>query len=47
MTSDALANLVKLRKLKAEPSSLREFDGLVRSAVERATDAQNSSLSLA
>lgn len=36
MTSDALANLVKIRKLKAEASSLREFDGLVRSALERA-----------
>jgi hypothetical protein len=47
MTSDALANLVKIRKLKAEASSLREFDGLVRSALERATDAQNSSLTLA
>jgi hypothetical protein len=47
MTSDALANLVKIRKLKAEPSSPREFDGLVRSAVERATDARNASLALA
>jgi hypothetical protein len=47
MTSDALANLVKIRKLKVEPASLREFDGLVRSALERATDAKNSSLALA
>ena len=47
MTSDALANLVKIRKLKVEISSLREFDGLVRSALERATDAQNPSLTLA
>ncbi|MEO6352307.1 MAG: hypothetical protein ABIO19_10555 [Burkholderiaceae bacterium] len=47
MTSEALANLVKIRKLKAEPSSLREFDGLVRSAIERATDAQNPGLTLA
>ena len=47
MTSDALANLVKIRKLKAEASSLREFDGLVRSALERATDARNPSLTLA
>lgn len=47
MTSDALENLIKIRKLKAEPSSLREFDGLVRSALERATDAQNPSLTLA
>ena len=42
-----MANLVKIRKLKAEPSSLREFDGLVRSALERATDAQNPGLTLA
>ncbi|MGV8953848.1 MAG: hypothetical protein ACOH2M_22305 [Cypionkella sp.] len=47
MISEALENLVKIRKLKAEPSSLREFDGLVRSALERATDAQNPSLTLA
>jgi hypothetical protein len=44
MTSDDLANLLKL---KAEPTSLREFDGLVRSALERATDAKNASLALA
>lgn len=42
-----MANLVKIRKLKVEPSSLREFDGLVRSALERATDAKNPSLTLA
>jgi hypothetical protein len=42
-----LANLAKIHKLKAEPSSLREFDGLVQSAVERATDAHNASLALA
>ncbi|GAA4027711.1 hypothetical protein [Actimicrobium antarcticum] len=47
MNSDALANLVRIRKLKPEPSSLREFDGLVRSALERATDAQNPGLTLA
>jgi len=47
MTSDALVNLVKIRKLKAEASSLREFDSLVRSALERASDAQNPSLTLA
>lgn len=41
-----MANLVKIHKLKAEPSSLREFDGLVRSALERATDAQNLGLTL-
>jgi hypothetical protein len=47
MTSDYLSNLTQIRKLKAEPSSLREFDGLLRSAVERATDARNKDLSLA
>jgi hypothetical protein len=47
MTSSALENLAKIRKLKAEPSSPREFDGLMRSAVERATDACNASLALA
>ncbi len=47
MTSSALANLANIRKLKAEPSSLREFEGLLRSAMDRAQDAQNASLSLA
>ena len=47
MTSDALENLVKIRKLKPEISSPREFDGLLRSAVERAMDARNASLALA
>lgn len=42
-----MANLAQIRKLKAEPSSPREFDGLLRSAVERATDARNAGLSLA
>jgi len=42
-----LSNLTQIRKLKAEPSSLREFDGLLRSALERATDARNQDLSLA
>ena len=41
MTSNALLNLVKIRQLKDELPSLREFDGLLRSANERATDAQN------
>jgi hypothetical protein len=42
-----LENLLKIRKLKAEPTSFREFDGLVRSALERALDAENAGLSLA
>ncbi len=47
MTLDELSNLVKIRKLKTEKSSLREFDGLLRSATERFTDAGNTTLSLA
>ncbi|MFC0131040.1 hypothetical protein CR105_04855 [Massilia eurypsychrophila] len=47
MTSDFLSNLAQIRKLNAEPSSPREFDGLLRSAVERATDARHTGLSLA
>lgn len=47
MSSNALKNLAKIGKLKAEPPSLREFDGLLRSALERATDAHNVTLSLA
>ena len=47
MTSDALANLTKIGKLKLEPPGLREFDGLLRSATARAFDARNTSLSLA
>lgn len=47
MTSEELSNLVRIRKLKAEKSSQREFDGLVRSANERAIDANNTALSLA
>jgi hypothetical protein len=46
MTSDALANLVKIRKLKPEASSCREFDGLLRSAEARGADAKNTSLSV-
>jgi hypothetical protein len=46
MTSDALANLVKIRKLKPEASSRREFDGLLRSAEARGADAKNTSLSV-
>lgn len=47
MLSDALANLAKIHKLKSEPANPREFDGLVRSALDRATDANNPGLTLA
>lgn len=46
MSSEALDNLVKLGHFKKEPGDQREFDGLVRSAIARLTDAQNVSLSM-
>lgn len=46
MSSEALDNLVKLGHFKKEPGDQREFDGLVRSAIARLTDAQNMSLSM-
>ena len=46
MRSDALANLAKIQKLKTEPANPREFDGLVRSALDRAADAKNPGLTL-
>lgn len=45
MPSAALDNLVKINKLKKEPGSQAEFDGLLRSGRARLTDAQNTSLS--
>ena len=47
MRSDALANLAKIHKLKTEPAHRNEFDGLLRSALDRATDAKNPGLTLA
>ena len=41
MTSEQLANLVKIGKLKAEPANQAEFDGLLRSGRTRLKDAQN------
>ena len=46
MTSQNLDNLVKSGSLKAEPASQSEFDGLLRSARARLTDASNTSLSI-
>ena len=47
MTSqqEALQNLAKVGKLKAEPPDQAEFDGLFRSAGRKLLDAQNPALS--
>jgi hypothetical protein len=39
-----LDNLVKIRKLKAEAASRKEFTGMLESARKRLTDAQNQDL---
>ncbi len=44
MSKEELDNLVKINRLKAEPASRTEFDGMVASARKRLTDAQNKSL---
>lgn len=46
MTLRNLDNLVKIGKLKVEPSAQKEFDGLLKSARVRLTDAQNENLSI-
>lgn len=46
MTSRQLDNLVKTGKLKVEPGSQSEFDGLLRSGRARLTDARNEALSI-
>ena len=46
MTFHKLDNLVKTGNLKAEPGSQPEFDGLLRSARARLTDARNETLSI-
>lgn len=46
MTSQNLENLVKTRSLKSEPASQGEFNGLLRSAKARLTDAGNASLAI-
>jgi len=45
MTSAELDNLVRIGKLKREPPSRKEFDGLLRSGRARLEDAGNESLS--
>ena len=46
MTSQNLENLVKIGKLKKEPVSQKEFDGLVESGRARLVDARKSSLAI-
>jgi hypothetical protein len=44
VSKEELDNLVKIKKLKVEPGSRAEFDGMVGSARKRLRDAQNESL---
>jgi hypothetical protein len=44
MSKQELDNLVRINKLKLEPARRAEFEGMVRSARARLTDAQNESI---
>jgi hypothetical protein len=46
MTSQNLENLLKTGSLKSEPASQGEFNGLLRSAKARLTDAGNTTLAI-
>lgn len=46
MTSPELENLVRIGKLKREPPSPQELDGLLRSGAARLTDAGKTDLAL-
>jgi len=46
MPSDPLNNLARIGKLKTEPPSQIELDGLIRSGTVRLKDAENTTLSL-
>lgn len=46
MTSPELENLVRIGKLKREPRSSSEFEGLVMSGATRLADAANQELAL-
>ena len=46
MPREELDNLVRVRKLKAEPAEAEEIAGLLRSGLVRLKDAGNASLSL-
>ena len=45
MAHDKLENLVKIGKLKTEPASAEEIEGLLRSGTVRLADAKNENLS--
>jgi hypothetical protein len=45
MSKEELANLARIGKLKAEPGTRAEFDGLLNSARKRLADASNARLS--
>jgi hypothetical protein len=45
MANDNLENLVKIGQLKAEPASVEEIAGLLRSGAVRLADAKNENLS--
>jgi hypothetical protein len=47
MSSAELDNLVRIGKLKREPPAARELQGLLASARERLTDADNATLAFA
>lgn len=42
-----LENLVQIRQLKSEPPDKREFENLVKSAIDRLNDSQNETLAYA
>ncbi|MCU7829108.1 MAG: hypothetical protein KZQ85_08585 [Candidatus Thiodiazotropha sp. (ex Myrtea sp. 'scaly one' KF741663)] len=42
-----LENLVRIKELRSEPPDRREFEGLVKAAADRLTDAGNRGLSYA
>jgi hypothetical protein len=44
MSKQELDNLVRINKLKLEPASRAEFDGMVHSARTHLVDAQNESI---
>jgi hypothetical protein len=44
MSKEELDNLVRINRLKIEPGTRAEFDGMVGSARKRLADAQNESL---
>jgi hypothetical protein len=46
MSSENLANLAKIGKLKAEPPAQPEFDGLLRAGRTRLNDAKNTANAL-